>query len=99
VLAAKGDIIARLVAGLTKGAELVRANPAEAGKLLHGAFFTQTDAALVAATVADQKATVAVPPMLTEAQFVQNRDFMMRFGDAVKEVTFVDVMQPRWMKS
>lgn len=98
VLAAKGDIIARLVAGLTKGAELVRANPAEAGKLLHGAFFTQTDPALVAATVADQKATVAVPPVLTEAQFVQNRDFMMRFGDAVKDVTFADVMQPRWMK-
>lgn len=99
VLAAKGDVIGRLVAGLTKGAELVRSNPAEAGKLLHGAFFAQTDAALVAATVADQKATVAVPPTLTEAQFVQNRDFMLRFGDAVKEVTFADVMQPRWMKS
>ncbi len=99
VLAAKGDVIGRLVAGLTRGAELVRSNPSEAGKLLHGAFFPQTDAALVAATVADQKATVAVPPTLTEAQFVQNREFMLRFGDAVKEVTFGDVMQPRWMKS
>lgn len=98
VLAAKGDVIARLVAGLAKGAQMVRSAPEEAGRLLHAQFFTQTDAALVASTVADQKATVAVPPVLTERQFVQNRDFMMRFGDAVKDVAFRDVMEPRWMK-
>lgn len=98
VLASKADLMARLVAGLNRGAELVRTNPAEAGRLLHQAFFTQTDASLVAATVADQKATVALPPVLTEAQFVQNRDFMLRFGEAVKDVTYADVMQPRWMK-
>ncbi|MBA4788375.1 MAG: ABC transporter substrate-binding protein [Pseudomonadota bacterium] len=99
VLADKPDVIARLVAGLTKGAELVRNDPQQAGKVLHEQFFNKTDAALVVSTVVDQKATVAVPPVLTERQFEQNRDFMMRFGDAVKQVAYQDVMNTKWVKA
>lgn len=99
VLASKPQTIGRLVRALTKGAELVRADPAKAGKLLQAQFFKQTDAALIESTVSDQRTTVAVPPALTERQFEQNRDFMLRFGDAVKQVAFTDVVDPRWMKS
>ena len=99
LLASKPDVIGRLVGALTKGAELVHSDPARAGKLLQAEFFKQTDVELIASTVSDQRATVAVPPVLTERQFEQNRDFMLRFGDAVKQVTFSDAVDAPWMKA
>ena len=85
--------------GLAKGSELVRLDPARAGALLHDQFFSQTEIALIQSAVSDQRTTVSVPPTLTERQFEQNRDFMMRFGDAVKQVAYGDVIDARWMKS
>ncbi len=98
VLAAKGDAIGRLVAGLAKGGELVRADPAKAGRLIQAQYFQQTDLGLVQKAVADQVATVSVPPKLTGKQFEQNRDFMLRFGDEVKQVAATDVMDTTWSR-
>ena len=98
-LSRNADIAARLVRGLAKGSELIRLDPARAGALLHDQFFSQTEIALIQSAVSDQRTTVSVPPTLTERQFEQNRDFMMRFGDAVKQVAYGDVIDARWMKS
>lgn len=95
-IASKSDAIDRLVAGLKKGGELVRADPAGAGRLVQEHFFQQTDLALVQKAVADQAGTVSVPFGLTEKQFEQNRDFMQRFGEEVKQVAAADVMETRW---
>lgn len=96
VLAAKADAIGRLVEGLRKGGDLVRSDPAGAGRLLQERFFEQTDLGLVQKAVADQVATVSVPLALTDRQFEQNRDFMLRFGEEVKQVAAADVMETRW---
>jgi hypothetical protein len=48
--------------------------------------------------VADQAATVSVPLAFTPGQFEQNRDFMLRFGDEVKQVVAADVMDTGWSR-
>jgi NitT/TauT family transport system substrate-binding protein len=98
-LASHGDMAAKIVRGLTKGAALVQTDPKQAGTLLHDQFFQQTDATLIQNAVTDQRATVASPPVLTERQFTQNRDFMQQFGDVVAQVNFADVVEPRWTKA
>ncbi len=96
-LAGHGDIAAKIVRGMTKGAALIQSDPKQAGSLLHDQFFQQTDVAVVQSAVTDQRKTVASPPVLTKKQFTQNRDFMQQFGDAVSQVTFADVVNPTWV--
>ncbi len=98
VLASKADPIGRLVTGLAKGGALVRADPAKAGRLIQEQYFPQTDLGLVQKAVADQAATVSVPLAFTPGQFEQNRDFMLRFGDEVKQVAAADVMDTGWSR-
>ena len=98
-LASHADIAAKIVRGLTKGADLIHTDPRKAGTLLHDQFFPQTETALIENAVSDQRGTVSLPPTLTERQFDQNRDLMLQFGDAVNQVTYADVVDARWMKS
>lgn len=104
VLGAKPDyltrnsqLVAKLVKGVAKGAALIHADPDKAGVLLQDQFFSGTAVELVRSAVSDQKAAVSSPPVLTEAQFTQNRDFMQRFGDDVSHVGFADVVDAQWL--
>lgn len=96
-LAKHPDQAAKMTGALKRGAELIHADPAQAGSLMRNAFFALSDEALIVETVRDQVLTVAAPPKLTEAQFVQNRDFMTRFGHDVAKITFADVVNPTWV--
>jgi NitT/TauT family transport system substrate-binding protein len=96
-LATHADVGAKITRALSKGTELIRSDPAKAGALLREQFFPQIDLTLVQNAVSDQRATVALPPTLTQQQFAMNRDFMLKFGDDVKNVAYSDVIQPRWM--
>lgn len=96
-LAANPDVPGKLVSGLVKGAKLIHSNASEAGSVMQKEFFAQTDARLVIDTVRDQAATVASPPTLTEAQFKQNVDFMLRFGHEVDKVSFAETINGKWM--
>ncbi|CAN7703583.1 ABC transporter substrate-binding protein [Neorhizobium sp. LjRoot104] len=98
-LAANPDIPRKLVSGLAKGAKLIHSDAAKAGAVMQSEFFAQTDARLVIDTVKDQATTVASPPTLTQAQFKQNVDFMLRFGHEVEKVSFDDAINAKWMGS
>jgi NitT/TauT family transport system substrate-binding protein len=98
-LAANPDIPQKLVGGLIKGAKLIHTDAAKAGSLIQKEFFSQTDARLLIDTVKDQATTVASPPTLTEAQFKQNVDFMLKFGHEVEKVTFADTINSKWVSA
>lgn len=98
-LAANPDIPQKLVNGLIKGAALIHTDAQKTGTLMQKEFFAQTDAQLVIDTVKDQATTVASPPTLSEAQFKQNVEFMMKFGHEVEKVTFADTMNTTWIKA
>lgn len=96
-LAANPQLVSKLARGLTKGAALIHSDPTKAGTLLHEQFFSQSERNLVVSTVQDQKATVASPPALTQEQFKQNLDFMLRFGHEVAQVAYADVIDALWI--
>jgi NitT/TauT family transport system substrate-binding protein len=96
-LAKQGDVAAALVRGMTKGSELIKQDPRQAGKAMHGAFFQETSLDLIQTAVADQKSTVSVPPTLSEDQFQQNIEFELKFGQPVKGVTYASVINPAWL--
>ncbi len=98
-LAKNGEAAAMLVKGMTKGAQLIKSSPKDAGKFLHDAFFPQTSLDLIVDTVTDQRPTVAVPPTLSHEQFQQNIDFELKFGQEVKAVSYDSVVNPRWLSS
>lgn len=98
-LTANADIGGRLVRALNRASVLIKQNPAEAGRLMRGEFFPETELALVQSTVGDQRTTVAVPPTLSQQQFDQNVEFMRRFEHDLKGVAYADVIDPRLLKA
>lgn len=98
-LAANPDVPRKLVNGLVKGAKLIRSDAAKAGALMQKEFFAQTDGQLVIDTVKDQATTVASPPTLSEVQFKQNVEFMLKFGHEVDKVAFSDTINGKWLTS
>jgi NitT/TauT family transport system substrate-binding protein len=93
------DTAAALVRGMTRGSELIRNDPDAAGRFLHERYFQQTNIGLIQHTVADQRATVAVPPTLSEQQFRHNIDFELKFSQDVRGVTYQQAINPRWLAS
>lgn len=93
------DIVAALVRGMTRGSELIRNDPDAAGQFLHDKYFQRTDLALIKHTVSDQRITVSVPPELSEQQFQQNIEFELKFSQEVHDVTYRQVINPRWLPS
>lgn len=94
-----GETAAALVRGMTKGSELIRNDPEAAGQFLHEAYFKQTSIDLLKHTVADQRATVAVPPTLSQAQFQHNIEFELKFSQEVRGVAYQQAVNPRWLAS
>lgn len=92
-----GETVAALVRGMTRGSELVRKDPEAAGQFLHDAYFQQTSADLLKHTVADQRATVSVPPTLSQQQFRQNIEFELKFSQEVANVSYQQAINPRWL--
>ena len=94
-----GETAAALVRGMTKGSELIKKDPNAAGQFLHEAYFQQTSIDLLRNTVTDQRATVAVPPTLSQAQFQHNIEFELKFSQEVKGVAYQQAINPRWLGS
>jgi NitT/TauT family transport system substrate-binding protein len=92
-----GETAAALVRGMTRGSELIRKDPQAAGQFLHEAYFQKTSVDLLKHTVADQRITVAVPPTLSQAQFQHNIEFELKFSQEVKNVTYQQAINPRWL--
>jgi NitT/TauT family transport system substrate-binding protein len=92
-----GDVAAALVRGMTKGSELIRKDPDAAGQFMHDKYFQQTNIDLIKHAVADQRATVSVPPTLSEQQFQQNIAFELKFSQEVKDVAYRQAIDPRWL--
>jgi NitT/TauT family transport system substrate-binding protein len=92
-----GETAAALVRGMTRGSELIRKDPQAAGQFLHEAYFQKTSVDLLKHTVADQRTTVAVPPTLSQAQFQHNIEFELKFSQEVKNVTYQQAINPRWL--
>jgi NitT/TauT family transport system substrate-binding protein len=90
---------AALVRGMTKGSEVIKNDPDAAGQLLHDAYFQQTSIDLLKHAVTDQRATVSVPPTLSQQQFQQNIEFELRFSQEVRGVTYQQAVNPRWLGS
>jgi sulfonate transport system substrate-binding protein len=92
-----GDVVSALVRGMTKGSELIRKDPDAAGQFMHDKYFQQTNVDLIKHAVADQCATVSVPPTLSEQQFQQNIAFELKFSQDVKDVAYRQAIDPRWL--
>ena len=93
------ETVAALLRGMTKGAELIRNDPAAAGQFLHERYFQQTAIELIKRTVSDQRMTVAVPPALSEQQFQHNMEFELKFSQDVRGVAYRQAIDPRWLAS
>jgi NitT/TauT family transport system substrate-binding protein len=92
-----GEIAAALVRGMTRGSELIKDDSDAAGQFLHDAYFQQTSLELLKHTVRDQRATVSVPPTLSQQQFQHNIEFELRFSQEVKGVAYQQAINPRWL--
>jgi len=94
-----GGTAAALVRGMTKGSELIKHDPDAAGQALHDTYFAQTSLELIKHSVSDQRATVSVPPTLSEQQFSENIAFELKFSQDVKGVAYQQAVNPRWLRS
>ncbi|GGF51378.1 hypothetical protein GCM10007301_08510 [Azorhizobium oxalatiphilum] len=95
----KADVAGKLTRGLARASQMLQDNPKEVGRLMQKEFFGQTDLQLIESAVVDQRKTAAVPPTLSQQQFDQNLEFMVRFGHDVKGVTYRDVIDPRLLSA
>jgi len=86
------ETIKKVLAALTKATELIHDKPKAAAKLVHDKFLRQTDLDLLEKAVSDQAKVYPASMALTPAMFKQNVDFMAKFGESTKGVSYSDVM-------
>jgi len=96
-IAANADTIARMVRALQKANALIQDDPARVSKILHQAYFSQTEFGLLDVAIKEHRVAFAAKMSLSQQAFEQNVKFMTRFGEDVKNVQYADVVEPKFV--